>query len=215
MFPVSSFSNRARQARFDSSSPITLFLAAAVLLDERYPLLNAGGAAHGVRRSVQDIVKEPLHGGDRGVGSRVGGAVIDEDLAGAVDPAVRKSYVRYVAHPLFSLRRQKIAARLRNHFVRMFEVAEQAVEDITQARRRVADPVSQMQPALVRFDGGGAEAVLDLIDGVVLTVVDDRLILDHCMLDIRGPSPADASAAACLEEAVLGARVEGVLSVDE
>ena len=73
----------------------------------------------------------------------------------------------------------------------------------------------QVQPALWRLDGCGAEAVLHLLDGMVLAVVDDNFVVDYSLLNARRQSPTNAAALAGLDEVVLRAGVEGVLFIDE
>ena len=114
---------------------------------------------------------------------RVRRGVVEEDLAiRARDPAVTEDHIGDVAHALDALRREKIAGRLVGDDPRTLQVGEEEIQHIAQAGRRVAHAVGKMQPALRRPDGRGAEAVLDLLNGVVLAVVDDDLAIDDGLL---------------------------------
>ena len=61
----------------------------------------------------------------------------------------------------------------------------------------------------------GALAVFHFHDGVIVARVDDFLINDFGMGDIIHQCPADAAAAACVDEAVLGTGIEGILAADK
>ena len=73
----------------------------------------------------------------------------------------------------------------------------------------------QVQPTPRCLDGRGPEAVFDLLDGVIFTVVENDFLVDDGTLDARGQSPADAAALPRLDEVVLRAGIEGVLAFDE
>ena len=59
----------------------------------------------------------------------------------------------------------------------------------------------------------GAFAVFHFLDGVIVTEVDDFLLLDHCAVHGIYQSPANAAAASRVNESVLGACVEGIFAV--
>ena len=75
--------------------------------------------------------------------------------------------------------------------------------------------MSQVEPAFGRLDGGGSLSVLGFLDGMVDAAIDDDFFDDLRVHDIRGESPGNASSRAGLDEGILRAGVEGVLSVDE
>ena len=72
-----------------------------------------------------------------------------------------------------------------------------------------------MQPALRCFDGVGTLTVFHFHDRVIVARVDDFFINDFGMGDIIHQCPADAAAAACVDEAVLGTGIEGILAADK
>ena len=170
----------------------------------------------GSLRRVPAVIDQLLHRGRGDVAARVAGGVVDEDLAVAAgDPAVGEGDVGDVADALLAARGQQVAARLVDEPAGIVEGRHEGVEDVAQAGGRVADAVREVQPALRRLDRGGAQAVLDFLDRVVLAVVDDLLRPDDGVLDAVRQGPADAAAGAGLDETVLRAGVEGVLAVDE
>ena len=100
-----------------------------------------------------------------------------------------------IADALAAFGGQQIPAGPGDHPGGVVEVAEEGVEDVAQAGRRVADAVRELQPAFGSFDRGGTQAVLDFHDRVVLAVVDDLLLADGRVQGRGGGRAVDRSAA--------------------
>ena len=146
----------------------------------------------------------------------VGGSVVDED--GAVlfgDPAVGEDDVRDIADALRADGGDEVALRFGDDLGGIFQFGEEEVEDVAQTGGRVADPVGEVQPAVLGFDRGRALAVLEFVDRVVGPPVDDGFLAGAGLFHRGAECPADAAAGACVDETVLRAGVERVFSANE
>jgi len=72
-----------------------------------------------------------------------------------------------------------------------------------------------MEPALWRLDGVGALTVLHFHDRMIVTQVDNLFLFHLSVLDVVDKSPADTTAGTSVDEVVLWAGVEGILTVDK
>src|ERR1035441_936864 len=213
-FPITLFrSAQPKPSRWWES--FLLLRHAQVFVDQRDPLPDASGAVYGVRRRVQDIVEEPVHGGRRDIGARVGRAVINEYLIATAHPAAGERYIGDIAYAFLGSGPQEIAARFGDHFVRSLQVAKETIENVTQAGRGVAHTMGEVQPTLLRLQRRGANTVLDLVNSVVLATVEDHLFRDYGMLHVGRQPPSDAAALARVDKTVLRPRVKRVLAIDE
>ena len=75
--------------------------------------------------------------------------------------------------------------------------------------------MGQVQPALGGLQGVRALTVLDLGYHMIMAGVDDFLLLHYGVFHRIYESPAYASAAAGIDEAVLGTGIEGIFTVHE
>jgi len=89
------------------------------------------------------------------------------------------------------------------------------MEDVAEARGGVTHPVRDVEPAVGRLDGRSSRAVLGLLDGVVHARIEEVLLLDAGVLHRSREAPRDPAAGACVDEAVLRARVQQVAPLDE
>ena len=58
-------------------------------------------------------------------------------------------------------------------------------------------------------------AILHFLDGMIIALIDDLLFVHYGIGDIVNESPADASAAACVDESVLWTSIESILAIDK
>ncbi len=156
---------------------------------------------------------------DRGCGhvhAGVGRGVIDEHRSvGIADPAVAEQHVHDVADVFAPLGGHEEAGGLRNHARGIIERRHIQVQHITQAAGAAAHAVRQVQPALRRLEGMRSLPVLDFLDGMVVAQVDDLFGSDDGMFHGIDQGPADAAAAACIDESVLRTGIKGIFSVNE
>ncbi|MNG11037.1 hypothetical protein D3C84_945410 [compost metagenome] len=75
-----------------------------------------------------------------------------------------------------------------------FQFGQEHIQHVTETRSGVAYAVRNMQPAFVRLDRGGALAVLDFLDRMVVALIDDRFLLNNGILNRLRQPPADAAA---------------------
>ena len=70
-----------------------------------------------------------------------------------------------------------------------------------------------MQPALVGLDWVRSLTVLHLLNGVIMTGIDDLLFLDLSMGDIIYQSPTDTATRTSIDESILWTGIESILAI--
>lgn len=159
--------------------------------DQGDALVDAGGGAKGVGRSVAAIVHEAIDGGGGHMAAGVAGAKVEEDPAFALDPAAGEGDIGDIADAFITLRCEQVAAGFMDHPRRIIKGGHERIERVAESRGRIANAVCELQPAVGRFDGRGAQAVFDFEDRVVLAVVDDFFLFEDGVFDGIGRAEVD------------------------
>ena len=147
---------------------------------------------------------------------RVARGVVDVDRAvGIGDPAVAEEHVRHVARAFAAHGGHEVSGRLGDDARRVVERRYVEVEHIAQSGGAHPHAVGHMEPAAGRLDRMGALAVLALLDRMVTAHVDDPLVAHLGAGHVVHQSPADATAATGVDEAVLRTGVERVFPLHE
>ena len=97
----------------------------------------------------------------------------------------------------------------------MVEVAQEGVEHVAQAGRRRAHAVGNVEPSSRCLDRLGSGSVFEFFDGVIDFGVERLLLVDHRVGDVVAEAPADAAVLARFDEAVLGAGIKRIATLDE
>ena len=143
-------------------------------------------------------------------------SIVDEYLAILIcNPAVGEDYVHYITDILRTFRYEEISTWFCNHLCRILKRSHVHIEHIAETAGTATNTVSQMQPALISLDRMRTLTVLHLLDGVIVTGIDDLLFLDFGMSDIINKSPTDTTTRTCIDETILWTGIESILAINK
>ena len=134
----------------------------------------------------------------------VGRSIVDKHLAIFVGyPAVGEGYIHHIADIFVSFGNEEPSTWSGDDACRVIKGGHIHIEHITEPGSSGTHAVSKVEPAFGGLNGCGAFTVLNFIDGMIGTWVDDAFVAHLSMRDIRCERPADSSAFAGLDKAVL------------
>ena len=146
----------------------------------------------------------------------VAGSIIYENLTVFIgNPSVGKKHIHHVSDILPSFRSHKKACRLRNHLRRILKRSHVHIKDIAESGCTSAHSVGKVEPSSVGLYRMRTFSVLGFLDRMVVTVIDDLFFCNDYLFHAVDKRPAYASAAACIDETVLRAGIEGIFSIYE
>ena len=143
-------------------------------------------------------------------------SIVDEYLAILIcNPTIGEDYVHHITDILRTFRYEEISTWFCNHLSRILKRSHVHIEHIAETAGTATNTVSQMQPALISLDRMRPLTVLHLLDGMIVTGIDDLLFLDFGMSDIINKSPTDTTTRTCIDETILWTGIESILAINK
>ena len=180
---------------------------------EGIDFLHGSRGGETILRGIEAVVDELIDSRRSYMEPGVCGGVVDKHLAVALYPAVGEGYVHHIADVLVAFGHKEPSTWSGNDTCGVIQGGHIHIEHIAQPARRCAYTMREVKPPLGRLDGRRSFAVLDLIDGLIVTGLDYAFVARLGTRDIFGEGPTDAATFSGFDETILGTGVEGILPV--
>src|SRR5690606_13077320 len=162
---------------------------------------------------VYAIVQDPVNGGYGYVDSCLAGCIVNVDCTIRVRyPPICKQYVRDISYTLLPLRSHPMSSRFSNQFVRLVEVGQKQIQDITKSCRASADTMCQVQPAFFRLYRRRPLSVFKLFNGMVCARIDNFFLQYDSFFHTIHYRPTNPSSASCVDETILWTCIQCIFS---
>ena len=165
---------------------------------------------------METVVEQLVDGGGGYMEPGVRRSIVDEHTTVRVRyPTVGESDIHHITDIFCSFWNEEPSAGFSDDACRVIEGGHVQIEHVPQTVRSSPYTVGEVQPTLSGLDRSGSFAVLDLIDGVVVTTEDDTLVTHLGVRDVGCERPPYTTAFAGLDKAILRTGVERILPFHE
>ena len=128
-------------------------------------------------------------------------------------PTIRKKHIRHIPNALFSYRSHKVPRRRSYQPGGIIQRCHIHIQYIPEPGSTIAYSVCQMKPSLRSLDRLRPFTVLHLLDGMIISFVDDLLFSNLGMGYIVNQCPSDTTSATGIDKSVLRTGLKCILSI--
>ena len=106
-----------------------------------------------------------------------------------------------------------MTARSIDNLCRIVKASHEHIDDIAKSRSRITYAMSKMQPSFVCFQWSRTLTIFHFFNRVVMTFIDNDLLVNNCLLDTVRKPPTDSATRTSIDESILRASIERIFAI--